>query len=113
MLGFFKRERYIPLSKILYFYYFCDRVVVVLSNRDNHIVANLNAVIVSYVIIAFEAFIKFHATVNIVLFATLYLPVNRRVEDFAKAIKTDELPNIVGKVPPKLLAVLSCHKFPG
>lgn len=37
VLCFFKRQRNVPLCKILHLYHLCDRVMVVLADRNNYI----------------------------------------------------------------------------
>lgn len=100
MLGLFNRKGYIVLCKIFYLYYFCNRMVVILSRWNYYIITDLDAVIISNIVIAFIPLIKFHSAINVVLFAALYLFINGRIKNLTKAIKTDEFPDIVGKVTP-------------
>ena len=95
-----KWKRNIFFGKKLNFYHFSNRMMIVFSNGNNHMIANIDTVIISDIVVTFISFVKFHATVNVILFAALYFPVDRRVEDFTKAIKTDEIPYCVSKIAP-------------
>ena len=51
MLCFFNWQRNVPLRKILHLYHLCNRVMVVLADRNNYLVTNGNIVLISKVII--------------------------------------------------------------
>ena len=77
-------------------------MVVILANGYNHIIANGNIVLISNVVIAFVALVKFHATVNVIGSAALDLLVDRRIEYFTHSVETHKLPYGVGKIAPEL-----------
>ena len=80
MLSAVKRQRHVLLCEILHLHYRCCGVVVILAHGYNHIIANGNIVLIGNVIITFVAFVKFHATVDIIGSAALDLLIDRRIE---------------------------------
>lgn len=61
-------------------------MVVVFSNRNNYIITNFDAVIVSNVVIVFIHSVKFYATVNVIQFEVLIFSVDRRFENYTKIL---------------------------
>lgn len=102
MLGTVERKWNILLGKILNLYNFGCGMAVIPAYRNNHSITDPDVILVGNVIIAFVAFVKFHAAINIVVSATLDIPIDRRVEYFTASVELNEIPYIIGKIAPKL-----------
>lgn len=113
MLGAVKRKWNIILCKILNLHNFGCGMVVIPADRNNHSVTDLDVVLVGNVIIAFVAFVKFHAAINIVVSATPDLPVDRWIEYFTASVELNKIPyTVASSMQPFFWVMGICQRSP-